>query len=212
MKKTLYTALMSLPALLFIGCSGGGGASSSSASEGTAFYIDSAVEGVSVTCGAKVSLTDSRGAFTYVEGEICSFSIGDIILRQEGGISEGESVFENNIQVAQFLQSLDTDNNPSNGISISAEVIQILKDNAISTLPNTDAELLSIISILQNKEASFFGNYVSQAEAQEHLNQTASSLSENHENDEESNENDDDAKDENDENDDNDNDGESGAS
>jgi hypothetical protein len=131
---------------------------------------------VSVTCGAKVSLTDNRGSFTYVSGESCTFSIANIVLRQEGGISDGANVFENNLPVAQFLQSLDNDNNPSNGITISAEVTQLLIDNGITTLPSSDAELESIITLLQDQGTSFFGVYVSKAEAQVHLDETANSL------------------------------------
>jgi hypothetical protein len=53
MKTILLHTLMVFSALLFLGCEEG----SSPASEGTAFYVDSAVEGVTVTCGSKVSLT-----------------------------------------------------------------------------------------------------------------------------------------------------------
>jgi hypothetical protein len=172
MKKTLYTTLMSLPALLLIGCGGG----SSTSNEGTAFYVDSAVEGVTVTCGEKVSLTDNKGAFTYVEGKLCSFSIANIILREEGGITEGKSVFENNVTVAQFLQSLDIDNNPSNGISISAEVIKMLENNEIKALPSSNIELQSIVSTLQDEGTSFFGDFVTKAEAEVHLNETENTL------------------------------------
>jgi hypothetical protein len=192
MKKTLYTTFMSLSALLLIACGGGSSGSNANDSydskgssnsndsynsnEGRAFYVDSAVEGVSVTCGTKVSLTDKSGAFTYVKGEICSFAIANIILREEGGITEGKSIFENNVTVAQFLQSLDIDNNPSNGISISAEVIKMLENNEIKALPSSNIELQSIVSTLQDEGTSFFGDFVTKAEAEVHLNETENTL------------------------------------
>ena len=175
MKKILLKACLTLPAFALIGCGGG----SAGSNEGTAFYVDSAVSGVTVTCGSRVSLTDNTGAFTYVSGQTCTFSVGDVILRQEsgiGGIAVGTTVFENNLPIAQFLQSLDVDNNPSNGITISAEVAKILKNNGITTLPSSDAQLESIVRILQNQGSSFFGAYVSKAEAQVHLDETANTL------------------------------------
>ena len=171
MKKVLSKICLSLPAFVLIGCGGGG-----SSTEGTAFYVDAAVEGVTVTCGDKVSLTDTTGAFTYVEGQVCSFTIGDVVLRQTSGMTEGSVVFEDNLPVAQFLQSLDRDNNPSNGISVSAEVIEVLKNNGITELPKDEAELEAIVNILQEKGTAYFGNSVSKAEAQEHLNQTRNSF------------------------------------
>jgi len=172
MKKVLLTTLMTGTVLTLSGC----GSSSSAPTTGTAFYIDSAVEGVTVTCGSTVSTTDSLGRFTYVSGEVCSFKLGDILLREKGGITEGEKVFENNIQVAQFLQSLDVDNNPSNGITISAEVLEILANNGIVTLPQSDAELASIVQLLQADGVSFGGEYVTEDEARVHLDETSREL------------------------------------
>ncbi|SFV61903.1 FIG01059205: hypothetical protein [hydrothermal vent metagenome] len=186
MKKILLKACLALPAFALIGCGGG----SSGSSEGTAFYVDSAVEGVTVTCGSRVSLTDSTGAFTYVDGQTCTFAVGDVILRQQVGIGAGTTVFENNLVVAQFLQSLDVDNNPSNGITISAEVVAILKNNAITTLHTNDTELANIVSTLHNEGSSYSGDYVSPTEAQDHLNQTASTLDNDNDNNGQSNDND----------------------
>lgn len=122
------------------------------------------------------SVTDSLGRFTYVEGEVCTFSLGDIFLREQGGITEGEKVFEDNLEVAQLLQSLDVDNDPSNGITITNEVLSILASNGIVTLPQTDDELENIIRQLQAAGIDFGGDYVSEDEAYEHLEETRREL------------------------------------
>lgn len=113
----------------------------------------SSIEGVTVTCGTRVSITDATGAFTYVEGQDCLFSLGDIPLRETSGITEGTIIFENNVAVAQLLQSLDHDNNPSNGITILPEVVSILQKNNINAVPNNNAEVVHVVDTVQNESA-----------------------------------------------------------
>ncbi len=182
MKQILPSAILA-SILLLPGCSGSG---SSEPKTGTAFYIDSAVEGITVQCGSTVSVTDSLGRFTYVEGEVCTFSLGNILLREQGGITEDEKVFEDNIEVAQFLQSLDVDNNPSNGITITNEVLSILANNGIVTLPQTDDELEEIIRQLQAAGITFGGDYVTEEEAYEHLDETRRELEDDDDHDDDS--------------------------
>ena len=59
----------------------------STANKGTAFYVDSAVEGVTAQCRSTVTTTDKDGAFIYEVGQKCSFLIGNIVLSKHGGIT-----------------------------------------------------------------------------------------------------------------------------
>ena len=191
MKQILPSAVLA-SLLLLPGCGGGG---SSEPTTGTAFYIDSAVEGITVKCGSTVSITDSSGRFTYVEGEVCTFSLGDILLREQGGITEGEKVFEDDIDVAQLLQSLDVDHDPSNGITITNEVLSLLASNGIVTLPKTDDELEDIIRQLQAAGIDFGGDYVTEEEAYEHLEETRRELEDDDHDDDHDDDDDDDSDD-----------------
>lgn len=176
MKKILLSTLIVLPSMVLIGCTNSSSSTETTASTGIAYYIDSAVEGITVQCGSTVSTTDSLGSFTYEAGEVCSFSLGGILLREESDISEGEKVFEDSINVAQLLQSLDTDNDPSNGITITPEVLEILANDGVVTLPQSDEELENLVQRLQEEGILFEGEYVSEEEAQDHLDETKREL------------------------------------
>ncbi|MCP4335480.1 MAG: hypothetical protein GY785_22745 [Gammaproteobacteria bacterium] len=130
--KTIYFCICTLALLILTACSDGGSSSSgSNAQQGV--FIDSAVEGVSFTTATQSGTTDSAGTFSYLPGEIVSFYIGDILI----GSAEGQgqltplnfvpgAVDETEPQVSnilRFVQSLDSDNDPDNGITISSMVV-----------------------------------------------------------------------------------------
>jgi len=140
--------------------------------KGTAFYIDSAVEGVTVQCRSTVTTTDKDGAFIYEVGQSCNFLIGDILLAKHGGITKNKMVIEDNIEVAQFLQSLDNDNYAVNGITITPETTNRLISMGINSVPTTQDELASIISKLQQSNIGFGGDVVNKEDAQAHINWT----------------------------------------
>ncbi len=137
-----------------------------------AFYVDSAVEGITAKCRSTVTTTNQEGAFTYEVGQGCSFWLGDILLREEGGITQNEMVLEDVIEVAQFLQSLDNDNSVENGITISSQTTATLSKYNITTVPQTQEELANIIVLLQGANIGFGGDFVSKEDAQNHINQT----------------------------------------
>jgi hypothetical protein len=90
-------------------------------------FIDSPVQGLEVWIdGAKAGVTDAQGQFNYPEGKTVTFKIGALTL----GTSSAPSIVTpadlstdpasvQNILVA--LQSLDSDRNPANGITIAAD-------------------------------------------------------------------------------------------
>lgn len=95
-------------------------------------FIDSAVEGLRFETTSQSGMTDANGTFQYKSGETVSFFIGDILIGSAVGGSQITPIElvpgatnANNTQVTnilRFMQSLDEDNNPANGIRISASV------------------------------------------------------------------------------------------
>jgi hypothetical protein len=144
----------------------------SNVNKGTAFYIDSAVEGVTAQCRSTVSTTDKDGAFTYEVGEKCYFSIGNILLSEHSGITQNKMVLEDDIAVAQFLQSLDNDNYALNGIKITPATTNLLISNGINSVPQTESELAEIITMLQQSNIGFGGDVVDKVDAQAHIDWT----------------------------------------
>jgi hypothetical protein len=89
-------------------------------------FIDSAVEGVRFETPTQSGLTDVFGIFKYIGGETVSFSIGDILLGTSTGrtrltpmdLVPGDLNNPQVVNILRFVQSLDEDNNPDNGIRI----------------------------------------------------------------------------------------------
>ncbi len=135
----------------------------------TAFYVDSAIEGVTVECSASSSVTKSDGSFSYEAGATCQFMVGTVLLRTEVGLTEGKIVFEDDVRTAQFLQTLDVDGNPENGITILAETADVLADIGINTVPQSDIVLAEIEEVMDLAEIGYYGRYVTSAEAEAHM-------------------------------------------
>ena len=89
------------------------------------FLVDSAVSGIRYTSGGMTGTTDENGRFDYPTGERIQFFIGDIEVGMQVSAAERLTPYElaeSNayaaLNIARFLQSLDNDNNPENGIQI----------------------------------------------------------------------------------------------
>ncbi|OQX74079.1 MAG: hypothetical protein B6D59_03740, partial [Campylobacteraceae bacterium 4484_4] len=166
-KKAVSLALL---AGVIAGCGGGGGGSTT----GTAYYVDSPVEGITYTCGSQAGITDAKGAFIFEKGKDCTFFLGDIPLKSisKERLSDGATIKETNVDIARLLQSLDWDGNPLNGISIKSEIISGLKTNGFTTFPTKESDfekLDTMLQQLQREKSGFRGTVVSEEEAQKHL-------------------------------------------
>jgi hypothetical protein len=128
--------------ILFIGCSDGNSGGStdvnvsgltSSSIEG--IFIDSPVGGINYLTDTHEGITDEFGRFQCFEGEMIAFMIGDVMLGQTLAkniitpmdfLDESEIPFDVThpmvTNMGRFLQSLDSDGDPENGITISQEV------------------------------------------------------------------------------------------
>jgi hypothetical protein len=172
MKQTIIaTSLVATALLALTGC-GSSSHDTKQASTGTAFYVDSAVEGVTVTCGSTTSTTDVTGKFTYQDGKDCQFSIGDVALRAVSGITQDQVIIEDIIRTAQFLQSMDYDGDASNGISIHAQTADIMAKNSITAVPSNDQELAEAVVAMENSDIGYQGDFVGEEEARDHVNKT----------------------------------------
>ncbi|WP_373003676.1 cadherin domain-containing protein [Sulfurimonas sp.] len=187
MKNKILLACLSALLLIFTACSGGGGGGSSSpatSSSPVAFLIDAAVEGVTFTTNSNAGLTGADGAFTYASSDVnVSFTIGDILLHDFNmsnlnsdkkilitdlvGVDRNDSTNTKVVKILQLLQSLDSDNNASNGITISSATRTALIG---STLDFSDANLT--VNDINTTLTGIGETLVSQDEAIAHFEQT----------------------------------------
>jgi len=144
-------------AALLSGC-GGGGSGSSEPTNITGQFIDSPVQGLTYSCSSgNTGKTDTLGNFTCKSGDIVTFSIGvrEVGSAKASSIMTPYTLYPNNeaaaINLAQLLQTLDKDNDPSNGIELHEraygyDLIQIsmpdLSDANFDSLVNTGSKSL----------------------------------------------------------------------
>ena len=144
--------------LIFSAC-GGGGSSSQIQQTTLSQFIDSAVEGVRYSTATQSGTTDANGSFSYLTGEVVSFFIGDILLGTATGSSQitpldfvPGAVDATNPTVSnilRFVQSLDSDNNPDNGITISSLVATQASGQSLDfTLPLFELAAMPVLNML----------------------------------------------------------------
>ena len=119
----IILAPLALGAML-AGC-GGGGDDPPQVESGV--LVDSAVAGIKYRTATQQGVTDSNGFFDYAAGETVIFSIGGIDLPPTlaKGYLQPQDIFtsQNGLtNLARLLQSLDTDGDPSNGITLDPQV------------------------------------------------------------------------------------------
>ena len=134
-----------MSATLLVAACGGGGGGSDSSSAGTpgggtppatrsGIFLDSPVAGLAYTSGSIAGTTGADGSFTCEVGQPVVFSVGNARLPQVTCTSTTEvvtpvSVFATTdatdtrvVNLARLLQTLDSDGNPDNGISLASQV------------------------------------------------------------------------------------------
>lgn len=123
-----------IPVMLLLGCFGEGSGQkrilATAIPPVTGIFVDSAVSGAGwQTSGGESGVTNDLGEFTYVPGTAVTFSVGGIVLGTAPGapiISAVDLTGSNNptdqaaVNQFVFLQSIDADQNPANGITISS--------------------------------------------------------------------------------------------
>jgi len=179
-KKLLISSALS--ALLLIGCGGG-----STSTTTTGYLVDSAVANVDYDCLADGQLnqtTGPDGAFRCTNMTQVRFRIGNLILGEMNalpsdkylfpqdliGVARDSGIDDNRvIAMAQLLQSLDSDGNPSNGIVIAQETKTLLVEAESNFNPDDVALYLESASI--NPE-----HIRTREQAREHLRETVQAV------------------------------------
>lgn len=165
-------------ALMFVGCGGSSSDSDTPSQENkkdliTGVFVDSAVSGLDYNCSTGTSgVTNAKGEFTCPKGDSVSFSIGGIFLGSALATQTitPYSLFIDDdaaLNLAQFLQTLDSDNDPNNGITPSPQFTAKLSGKTLDFSDNNfDTTLETLLGITLKSED----------EAKEHLNATLVSL------------------------------------
>jgi hypothetical protein len=180
--RKLYLSI--LVVILISGCGGGGGGEENptptSLDLNTGVLIDSAVEGVSYHTETQAGTTNSKGEFSYKNGEIITFSIGALDFPQvtaiqmitpltlAGAVSLTDQTATN---IARLLQSLDEDGDPQNGIKILSNAALVATQMDFDVDASTFETNPNVINLVANS-GSVNTSLVSAAEAQVHLGGT----------------------------------------
>ena len=124
-------------AFMFIGCGGGGSSGASTSETDTVVFKDSIVSGIDFNCDGESGISSSAGEVKFlVDCKKLEFKMGNIILGDIliNTINTDKIIYPSDIlgldrnntadvrlqNMIQFLQTLDDDLNPDNGIQISS--------------------------------------------------------------------------------------------
>lgn len=126
--QSLAGTILGASILVLSGC-GGGDSTIAVSNTSTAYLVDSNVSGVGYSCGNQSGTTGTDGSFKYQHGQECTFNIGATSFTVAADkLSAGKAITpfdifagddEKAVNLARFLQTLDTDGIPDNGIDIS---------------------------------------------------------------------------------------------
>lgn len=178
-------ACAALVALLAAGCGGGGPTDGGSGGGGTSgHFYDSAVRGLAFSSGSKSGVTDAAGTFNFTPGSNVTFKVGGITLGSAppatrmnpvtlvpGAVDVNDNAVTN---IARFLQTIDDDGDPSNGIVITAAVRDAAKGQSLPfaqspTLFESSTNVQSVISTLTSVTAAGERTLVDAATARSNL-------------------------------------------
>ncbi|MCX6072816.1 MAG: Ig-like domain-containing protein [Campylobacterales bacterium] len=154
---------------------GGGGSSGSStpvtATTHTASLVDSVVSGVSYTTSSGLSgVTDVNGSFSYKAGDIVTFKVGNatigtfntsnmnsdgIVMPQDiVGVARTDTTNTAVVNIAQFLQSLDSNNNPADGIVINSTTASSIGTVSVQTATDTEFTTAGVTTLVAGATAT----------------------------------------------------------
>lgn len=179
-KKLLISSTFSAFAL--IGCGGGGSSTAT-----TGYFVDAAVANADYDCvadGNYSNVTGADGSFTCTNMTQVRFRVGNVVLGEINTLPADKYVFPQDLvgvprdtgiydarvtAMAQLLQSIDNDGNPSNGIAIAQETKTLLAETERAFAPEEVPLYL--------ESASINPAYIqTQEQARLHLSETVQSL------------------------------------
>jgi len=158
-----------------------GGSSDGGGGKETGIFVDSPVAGIGYRTFDETETqtgqgtTNANGEFRYTEGETVQFFIGEIILSDAFtpassvvtvlDITEAADTDDQfALNIARLLQSLDEDNDPSNGISIPADAA-----TAADTPIDLDVDKTAFENAVADLMTDTGNTLISESEAQDNL-------------------------------------------
>lgn len=160
--KTKASVLSLIAAtLLAAGCGGSSGSTPdpitgpqdpADATVQTGILLDSPVAAISYRTETKSGVTNAKGEYDYLPGETVTFFIGDLAFPPvtasgvvtPADIASGNETLQTNI--LQILQTLDSDGDPDNGITIHQDAAAAFKDSTLDVASATfDDEVQEVL-------------------------------------------------------------------
>jgi len=182
MRKILLTSALTATFIL-TGCGSSSDDTTVTTTSTTGYVVDSAVANLDYDCilDGTSGQTDINGAFTCQNMNQVRFRVGDLILGEIDTLPADGYVLPQDIvgvprdnitdpqvtAMAQLLQSLDTDSNPENGISLSSDVR--------NSMP-TDTFNANGLNIYLDAASLTPAQIRTQTQAQEHLRATTQNM------------------------------------
>ncbi len=156
--KTWFT-LLSVFLILLLSACGSRGDDAGKPTLQKGIFLDSAVEGLHYQSGEHSGTTDANGTFFFEAGQSLRFSLGGIVLGEavaqavmtpvelvQGAEDETHPTVVN---ISRFLQSLDDDDDLSNGIRISQEIRSLAEGQTFNfEIAEADFETEVFFSVL----------------------------------------------------------------
>ncbi len=196
-RRSLFIKLLlfSMAIALFTGC-GSGDHSDMTSGMGSDLlsgsFLDSAVEGLHYETGTQSGATDMDGKFTYLKGEVIRFYIGSVVLGEAqasqymtpvdlvpGASDEMHPMVTN---ISRFLQTMDMDSDPSNGIFIPEMLDQemmgrsVLFEMTIEDFENAP-DVVMLMDALNGMGGEYADRMMTAPEAaQEHMRSTLAEM------------------------------------
>ncbi|QYK05711.1 hypothetical protein [Shewanella zhangzhouensis] len=133
-------------------------------------FLDSPVAGIGYRTETQSGLTDAMGRYQYLPGETVVFFIGDLTfpaveatgLVTPNDFADGDATTVSNI--ARILQTLDEDEDPSNGITLSQATTEAFNGTALDVGSTGFADAVaSVLTTLDNR------TLISDADARAHV-------------------------------------------
>ncbi|NQZ82372.1 MAG: alpha/beta hydrolase [Colwellia sp.] len=150
----------------------------------TGVFIDSAVSNIDYATETLSGLTNEAGEFQYVEDEQVTFSIGSLIFPTISAknvvtlldiMGETDPLSNSVVNMSRLLQSLDTDGNATNGISISDIAKDVATPLDFTQTPEDFAESTEVTTFL-SAAGGATGAIISEEQSIAHLSQSLNTL------------------------------------
>lgn len=161
----------------------------------TGVFLDSAVEGLYYETATQSGVTDMEGTFSYMDSENVRFYMADVLLGEAsaepfmtpldlvpGATDETHPTVTN---ISRFLQTMDMDADPSNGIFIPESVVNEMQGRHIDFNIATEkfemaVEVVMLMDAISALDPAYYGRImVSSESAQTHLGETLAGMLDN---------------------------------